>query len=70
VEEAIRISVQRNPAVLAEALFPVLGSAIRKAINTQLQAMMDALNQSIEAGLSLRGIQWRLESMRTGRPFG
>src|SRR4051812_23187242 len=32
VEEAIGISVRKNPQTLVDALFPVIGPAIRKAI--------------------------------------
>src|SRR5205823_2696969 len=69
VEEALRISVQRNPRVLVDTLFPMMGPAIRKAITTALRSMLDSLNRSLEIGLSLRGLKWRLEALRTGKPF-
>src|SRR4029434_5139618 len=39
VEEALRASVQRNPRVLVDTLFPMMGPAIRKAITTALRNM-------------------------------
>ena len=34
IEDAITASVRKNPQPLADALFPVIGPAIRKAIST------------------------------------
>ena len=70
IEEALRISVQRDPHVLADLLFPVIGPAIRKAVTSSLNDMMDALNKTLEQSLSVRAVQWRLESWRTGKSFG
>ena len=41
VEEAITASVRRDPQPLADALFPAIGPAIRKAIAHTLASMMD-----------------------------
>lgn len=70
VEEDIRLSVQRNPKVLADALFPVIGPAIRKAITEALSAMVQSLNQTLEHSFSLQGIRWRIEAWKTGRAYG
>ncbi|HLK21784.1 MAG TPA: hypothetical protein VKT81_22700, partial [Bryobacteraceae bacterium] len=32
LEEALQLSVQSNPRMLADALFPIFGKAIRKAV--------------------------------------
>jgi OOP family OmpA-OmpF porin len=69
VEEALRASVQRNPRVLVDSLFPMMGPAIRKAITTALRSMLDSLNRSLEISLSLRGLKWHWEAFRTGKPF-
>jgi outer membrane protein OmpA-like peptidoglycan-associated protein len=69
VEEALHTSVRKNPRVLLDILFPLLGPAIRKAIASALRSMIDALNHSLEVSLSWRGMKWRLEAMRTGKPF-
>jgi outer membrane protein OmpA-like peptidoglycan-associated protein len=69
VEEALRASIQRNPRVLVDTLFPMMGPAIRKAITTALRSMLDSLNRSLAISLSLRGLKWRWEAFRTGKPF-
>ncbi len=69
IEEAITNSVRRNPQPLADALFPVIGPAIRKAIAASLSGMLDTLNRTLEHSLSWRAVQWRLTALRTGRSF-
>jgi len=69
VETAIALSVKKRPEVLAGAIFPLLGPAIRKAIAATLGAMLVSLNQTIEHSFSPRSLGWRVESWRTGKPF-
>ncbi len=69
IQETLRESVRRNPHVLADALFPVMGPAIRKSITETLRGMLESFNEALEHSLSWRGIQWRIEAFRTGRPF-
>lgn len=69
VEKAIKISVKKDPSTLVEALFPVMGPAIRRAIAQALSSMVQTLNQTMENSLSIQGLKWRLESIRTGRSF-
>jgi hypothetical protein len=69
VEEALQLSVQSNPRMLADALFPIFGKAIRKAITSELDGMLQSLSQTLEQSLSWRSLQWRWESLRTGKPY-
>lgn len=69
VETAIKTSISRDPRPLSDALFPVMGPAIRKAIASTLSHMVQSLNQTLEYAFSVQGLKWRMESLRTGRPF-
>jgi OOP family OmpA-OmpF porin len=69
IQETLRESVRRDPHVLADALFPVMGPAIRKSITETLRGMLESFNEALEHSLSWRGIQWRIESFRTGKSF-
>lgn len=69
IQDTLRESVRRDPHVLADALFPVMGPAIRKSITEALRGMLETFNEALEHSLSWRGIQWRVEAFRTGRPF-
>lgn len=69
VEDAITSSVHRDPKPLADALFPVMGPAIRKAIEHMLGSMMESFNRTVEQSLSWRALQWRWTAWRTGKSF-
>jgi outer membrane protein OmpA-like peptidoglycan-associated protein len=70
IGEAIKTSVRRDPQPLIDAVFPVIGPAIRKSISDALMRMMQSLNQTIEYSLSAKSWRWRLEARRTGKSFG
>ncbi len=69
VERALTASVRRDPKPLADALFPVMGPAIRRAISQALAGMMQSVNQALEHTFSLQGLAWRWEAIRTGTSF-
>lgn len=69
VEDAITTSVHRDPKPLADALFPVMGPTIRKAIEHMLASMMESFNRTVEQSVSWRAVQWRWTAWRTGKPF-
>ena len=47
VEQAITASVRNDPQPLADALFPVIGPAIRKAVAHTFDAMIDSIDVDI-----------------------
>jgi len=69
VEETLRESVRKDPHILADALFPVMGPAIRKSITETLRSMLESFNEALEHSFSVRGVRWRIESLRTGKSF-
>jgi OOP family OmpA-OmpF porin len=69
ITTAIERSVRKNPQPLVDAIFPVMGPAIRKAISVALSGMIQSLNQSMAHSFSLQGLKWRLEARRTGKTF-
>ncbi len=69
IESAIKTSVAKNPRPLSDALFPVMGPAIRKSISNTIATMMQSLNQTLEHAFSLQGLKWRFDSIRTGKSF-
>ncbi len=70
VEEAIKVSVRRNPKALADAIFPVLGPAIRRAVAQAISGLIQSFDRALEQRLSLRSLRWRWEALRTGVPYG
>jgi outer membrane protein OmpA-like peptidoglycan-associated protein len=69
VSAALEHSVRKDPKPLADAIFPIMGPAIRKAIAAALSGMVQSFNQTLSHSLSAKGLNWRLEALRTGRPF-
>ena len=69
VEDAIRVSAKRDPKRLANALFPVMGPAIRESVAETVSAMMQQVNQLLENSFSARSIKWRFDAFRTNRSF-
>jgi outer membrane protein OmpA-like peptidoglycan-associated protein len=70
IEEALRISVARDPSMLADSLFPIIGEAVRKAVAHALRGMVESLNQMLDRSISAESWKWRMESWRTGKSFG
>jgi hypothetical protein len=70
LDDCIKASVRKNPRSIADALFPIIGPAIRKSIAQTLKEFVQSVNEALEQGFSAQGLRWRWESWRTGRPFG
>jgi len=70
VEECLSTSVRENPEEISNALFPVMGPAIRKAVRESLRAFAQQLNQAIDNSLTPKGLRWRIQAWRAGVPFG
>jgi OOP family OmpA-OmpF porin len=69
IEDSLRVSVEKNPALMAGVLFPIVGEAVRKAVSHALQQMFDSMNYILSQSFSLRRWGWRLEAIRTGKSF-
>jgi hypothetical protein len=69
VAHALGDAVVSRRQLIVDALFPVIGPAIRKAIAEALRGMVSDLNSAIESSLTPRGLRWRLEAWRTGAPY-
>ncbi len=69
VTQCIQRSINRDPDNFANALYPVMGPAIRQSIAHTLKSLVDNINRSLEQSFSLQGLKWRLEARRSGVPF-
>jgi outer membrane protein OmpA-like peptidoglycan-associated protein len=69
IEQAIQSSVKQDLNVLAEAIFPIIAPASRRAIATALGEMVQSLNQTLEHSVSPQSFKWRLEARQTGKSF-
>jgi outer membrane protein OmpA-like peptidoglycan-associated protein len=69
VEEAIQASVKQDQDILSEAIFPIMGPAIRKSVSTTFGEMIQSLNQTLEHSFSPQSLKWRLEAQSSGKSF-
>ncbi len=67
--EAIRAIIRQDPKYFSDAIYPVMGPAIRKSVLNSLRSMVESINEVLANSLSLRGLQWRWQAMRTGKSF-
>ncbi|MCA9187272.1 MAG: hypothetical protein R3E01_32630 [Pirellulaceae bacterium] len=67
--DAFQDSIRRNPQGLVDVIAPIMGPAIRRSIRQAISSMVESLNQTLEHSFSWKGLQWRMEAMRTGKPF-
>lgn len=70
IGEAVKASVRRDPQPLVDAIFPIMGPAIRRAIASAFSELVQSINTTVEHSLTPRGLAWRFEALRTGRSFG
>lgn len=68
-ERLFRNSVIQHPRDIADAIYPVMGPAIRSYVAAAIREFAESLNQIVEKSASFRAIQWRIEARVTGRPF-
>ncbi|HEU4665912.1 MAG TPA: hypothetical protein VFS55_17925 [Dokdonella sp.] len=69
VAEALGAAVQKHRQSLVDALFPILGPMIRKAIAEALRSLVTNLNGAIESSFTVRGLRWRMQAWRAGVPY-
>ena len=69
VASALGNAVRHNSSSIVDALFPVIGPLIRKAIAEALRGLTSDLNRVLEQSLTPRGIKWRIEAWRSGVPY-
>jgi outer membrane protein OmpA-like peptidoglycan-associated protein len=69
-EKVFHNSVRKHTRELADAIYPVMGPALRKNIAAAIREFAESLNQMVEKSLSFRGLRWRIEALVTGKSFG
>jgi outer membrane protein OmpA-like peptidoglycan-associated protein len=68
-EKTFESSVRKHPRELADAIYPVIGPAIRNSIAASIREFAENLNQIVEKSASFRAMSWRIEALVTGKSF-
>ncbi len=70
LRQCVSESVREDPEEYADALFPIMGPAIRRAVAEAFKAWIQQANQALEQNFSPRNLKWRFEAWRAGVPYG
>ncbi len=70
VGECLQRAFRDEPETYSDALYPIMGPAIRKSIMHALRNFTQQMNEAVEHSLSPQGLKWRLQASRAGVPFG
>lgn len=67
IEAAVHDSVRERPAAFAEAIFPVIGPAIRRSISDAMTRFTEQTSYALDHAFSVQSWRWRLRSLLTGK---
>ena len=67
--DSLEIAVRRRPQAVVQAVYPVIGPAIRRALSDALRQMADDLDRALSDTFSPRALLWRWEAWRSGTPY-
>jgi hypothetical protein len=69
IEDSLHHLVRENPQPLADALYPIMGPAIRRSIRQALEGMLANLNTALEHAFSPKSLKWRFDAWRSGETY-
>ncbi len=70
VDAIVKTSFNTRRNEFINTLSPLMGPTIRKSIAEGFESMMGNFGKSMEMAFSLKGLRWRLQALRSGKPFG
>ncbi|MEL6948616.1 MAG: OmpA family protein [Pseudomonadota bacterium] len=70
VGECLKREFRDDPQTYGDALYPVMGPAIRKSIVHALRNVAQQINTAVEHSITPKGLKWRWQASRAGVPFG
>ncbi|MDR2745749.1 MAG: OmpA family protein [Desulfovibrio sp.] len=69
VDDVVRTLLRKRRGDFVDSLFPLMGPSIRKSIAETFRSMLGSFSKSMEMAFSWKGLRWRFEAMRSGKPF-
>lgn len=66
---SLELAVRRRPQVVVDAVYPVIGPAIRRSLGEALGRMADELDDTLRNALGWRTLAWRWEAWHSGVPY-
>ncbi|MDR3298705.1 MAG: hypothetical protein LBU43_01565 [Candidatus Accumulibacter sp.] len=68
-DKLFRDALRKSPMDFVNALFPIMGPAIRRSIAETFRSMLESFHKTMEHAFSWKGLRWRLLAWRTGMSF-
>lgn len=65
----LELAVQRKPETVVNAVFPVIGPAIRRSIQESMRQLSTDIDRAVNNALSPQALKWRVEAWRCGMPY-
>ncbi|MFD2165070.1 OmpA family protein [Thalassotalea euphylliae] len=69
LDSAISHGIEKNKSTFVNAMYPLVGSLVRKSVAVFFANFLEKLNYLIEYSLTIKGLKWRFEAWRQGIPF-
>ncbi|MDR0441560.1 MAG: OmpA family protein [Candidatus Accumulibacter sp.] len=69
VEKLFKEALRKSPMDFVNALFPLMGPAIRRSIAETFRSMLEGFHKTMEQVFSWKGLRWRWRALRTGVSF-
>lgn len=66
---SLETAVRRRPQAVVDAVYPIIGPAIRRSLGEAMREMADDLDRALRDTLGLRALRWRLQAWRSGMPY-
>ena len=63
------VTVQQDTETMVEGISPLVVPALRRGIRESFRSTRNAIKWALQYGVSLQGIKWQIEAMRSGRSF-
>lgn len=63
------VSVQQDTETMVEGISPLVVPALRRGVRESFRSTRNAIKWALQYGVSLQGIKWQIEAMRSGRSF-
>ncbi len=67
--DSLEIAVRRRPQAVVQAVYPIIGPAIRRSLSDALRQMADDLDRALSDTFSPRALLWRWEAWRSGTSY-
>ncbi|GAB3103628.1 hypothetical protein [Lysobacter terrae] len=67
--DSLERAVRKRPQAVVDAVFPIIGPSIRRALQESLRGLAQDLDRALQDAFTLKALSWRVQAWRTGVPY-